>query len=283
MIKDLLQGKRLNYPLHSALVHFPIGLFVLSLLFDLATVLVRPSNPLVWGAFTTLVFGLIMALMAAVPGLVDWADIRADNPAKKTATYHMVLNLTAIGLYAINAGLRAGALNESTTPLVPLIFSLSGVGILAVSGYLGGTLVYDDGIGVGRYRRETDTPRQTIYVSAAEALDGYVPVANADSVRDRETLRVELDGDIMTIANLAGRFYAFQEFCTHRYGPLSEGHFENHEVMCPWHRSCFDVQTGRVTQGPAKIDLKIYEVMVRDGQIQIRVPKESRPEERRAA
>lgn len=78
----------------------------------------------------------------------------------------------------------------------------------------------------------------------------------------------------MTIANLDDELYAFQEFCTHRFGPLSEGHFHNHEIMCPWHRSCFDVRTGKVTQGPAKVDLKTYQVMVQDGQICVRAPEE---------
>jgi nitrite reductase/ring-hydroxylating ferredoxin subunit len=64
--------------------------------------------------------------------------------------------------------------------------------------------------------------------------------------------------------------YAFQEFCTHRYGPLSEGKLQDRQVICPWHRSCFDIRTGRVLEGPAKVDLKTYSATIRGGKIFIK-------------
>jgi len=285
-IKELLQGKPFNHPIHPILVHFPIGLFVFSLLLDLATLLVEDAGPLFRGAFYTMALGIVTALVAAIPGLVDWVDIRSDHPARQTATYHMLLNFLAVGLYVVNLGLRLWVWNEPKvpvlplvpkTPFVPLVLSLGGVGVLAISGYLGGVLVYDDGISVGRHRRYTRTPRETLRVSPDGAEEGYVPVAEADSLPNRETLRVEVDGQVMTLINLNGKFYALQEFCTHHFGPLSEGSFRNGQVECPWHRSCFDVRTGKVTQGPAKVDLKTYKISVRDGKIWVRVPKEETP------
>ena len=82
-------------------------------------------------------------------------------------------------------------------------------------------------------------------------------------------MRVEIDGQVIAIAKLDGIFYAFQEFCTHRYGPLSEGALKGTEIECPWHRSCFDIRSGKVTQGPAKIELKTYRVKVVGGKISI--------------
>jgi nitrite reductase/ring-hydroxylating ferredoxin subunit/uncharacterized membrane protein len=281
MLRDFLQGKPFHHPLHTALVHFPIGLFALSLLLDGATLLLEPANALVQGAFYTMAGGIGLALLAAIPGLVDWAAIRADHPGKKIATTHMLLNLAAVGLYALNLSLRAGTLDSATSPGWPFALSLIGIGILSVSGYLGGRLVYEDGIAVGRHRRRTDTPRETIYVSAAglgHARDGLAPVAEADGLGEGETLRVELDGEMMTIVRLNGEFYAFQEFCTHRYGPLSEGSFQDGQVRCPWHRSCFDVRTGKVTQGPAKEELKTYAVVVKEGIIHIRAPTSPSPQ-----
>ena len=271
MIKALLEGKPFAHPLHPTLVHLPIGLFVLSLLFDLATLLTNAGNELVRGAFYTMVFGIVAALLAAIPGFVDRADIRADHPAWKTATTHMWLNLAAVVLYLINALLRYGALDQNATPTLPLILSLAGVGLLSFSGYLGGTMVYNDGIAVGRHRRYGHTPEQTIRVTAG-APGQFAPVALTSSLANDETLRAEVNGHVMTIAKVDNEFYAFQDFCTHRFGPLSEGDFHNHEVMCPWHRSCFDVRTGKVTQGPAKVDLKTYDVTIENGQICVRVP-----------
>jgi len=142
---------------------------------------------------------------------------------------------------------------------------------LGYSGYLGGHLVYSDGVGVGRHRRER-MPETTIRVGAGGAEEpgqegGGMPVADEAALGEGETLRVEVGGVVMAIARVEGRVYAFQEFCTHRYGPLSEGVLRGCEVQCPWHNSRFDVRTGKVTQGPAKVELKTWRVEVRDGKI----------------
>ena len=276
MLKDLLEGKPLRHPIHPMLVHFPIGLFVLSFILDL-TSLVCPEVPtLVRGSYYAIALGIITALLAAVPGFVDYTDIRRDHPGKRAATAHMTLNLIVVAIYTINLWIRAPALNEPKISLTPLVLSIIGVGILSVSGYLGGRLVYDEGIAVGRHKRLIPSPPDTIQLSRANAeKEGdvtFVPVPEAKGLRDGETLRVEIDKQVMTIARIDNQFFAFQEFCTHRYGPLSEGSFHGFNVQCPWHNSCFDIRTGKVTNGPAKVDLKTFRVEQRDGKIYVGVP-----------
>jgi uncharacterized membrane protein/nitrite reductase/ring-hydroxylating ferredoxin subunit len=276
MLKDFLEGKPLRHPLHPILVHFPIGLFILSLLLDLGS-LAFPSTPhLVREAFYAMLLGIIGALIAAVPGFVDYTDIRDDHPGKRTATAHLTLNLIVVGLYGINLGVRSSTLDALKTPVGPLILSLLGITLLSVSGYLGGRLVYDEGISVGRHKRRTPTPESTLHLTPVENGGAtFVPVPEAEKLGDQETLRVEIDGEVIAIAKLDGSFYAFQEFCTHRFGPLSEGDFKGFDVQCPWHNSCFDVRTGKVTNGPAKVDLKTFNVERRDGKICVGVPRSS--------
>src|SRR6059058_6033648 len=121
MLKDFLEGKPLRHPIHPMLVHFPIGLFILSLLLDLAS-FGFPSVPnLVRGAFYSMLLGIITALLAAVPGFVDYTDIRSDHPGKRTATAHLALNLIVVALYGINLGVRASTIAETKISLVPLI------------------------------------------------------------------------------------------------------------------------------------------------------------------
>jgi nitrite reductase/ring-hydroxylating ferredoxin subunit/uncharacterized membrane protein len=273
IVKDLLQGKPLGHPLHPILVHFPIGLLVLSLLFDLS-IFLGTGNTAVRGAFYTLVAGLVAGVLAAIPGLVDWADIRADHPAKKPATAHMWLNLALLALTALNVVTRLPALDDTITPIASLILSLLGGGIISASGYLGGKIVYDDGIGVGRHRRKAPGLAATIRLSEKQgAKPGqYVEVGSANKLGEGETMRLELVGHVIVVAKVDGEFYAFQEFCTHRFGPLSEGSFEDRQVRCPWHGSCFDMQTGKVTQGPAKLDINTYKVRVRAGKLEVQVP-----------
>jgi nitrite reductase/ring-hydroxylating ferredoxin subunit/uncharacterized membrane protein len=294
MLRNFLQGKFFQYPLHTMLVHFPIGLFSLSFLLDLIAWLLPPANAsaLRSGAFYTLAAGIGMALLAAIPGLADWTTIRADHPGKKTATIHLLLNLAAVGFYLLNFFLRLGSLQVPTPSIFPFLLSVIGLGLLSLSGYLGGQLVYEHGLGVGRHQRWTDTPRQTLYASAAVTTpSGWIPVAQTSSLSEGETLRIQIDGTVMTLCKLEGAFYAFQEFCTHRGGPLSEGSFQSGQVQCPWHGSCFDIRTGQVVRGPAKAALRTYPVMVWADTLHVRlspevipdVPKDKgqRPEKRR--
>ncbi len=157
------------------------------------------------------------------------------------------------------------------TPPAPLVLSIIAVTIISFSGYLGGILVYDNGIGVGRHRRRSPLPKSTL-LAGAEQKDphGFIPIVSESALSEGQTLRVDAAGTIMALVRLGGQVYAFQEFCTHRHGPLSEGCFQDAQVRCPWHNSRFDIRSGKVTQGPAKIDLKVFEVQVRQGQIWVR-------------
>ena len=259
MLKHLLQGKPLGLPLHPMLVHLPISLFLLSLIFDFANLFApRFARP----AFYTMLLGVVTALLAAMPGLADYSSIRRDHPAKRTATWHMILNIVVVALYVANVLVRRGRLDEGSVGPTPLVLSLLAAAILGFSGYLGGILVYDDGIGVGRHRRRTRTPRETI------VTDGTI--AEAD-LGEGETLRLDINGTVVCAARVGGRVYAFQEFCTHRFGPLSEATFDGTTVRCPWHGSCFDMTTGKVVAGPAKEENRVFELDTRDGQVRIRV------------
>jgi nitrite reductase/ring-hydroxylating ferredoxin subunit/uncharacterized membrane protein len=260
--------------LHPILNHFPVALFVISLLFDVATLFGYGGNVFVLAAFYTMALGAVMGVLASITGLADYLDIRADHPGKRNATLHMGLNLAMLVLYALNLNLRNADLSAVSTPVLPFVLSLVGVGIIGVSGYLGGQLVYDDGVGVGRHLREADAPPQTIRVLSSRAdSDGFVAVAEEAALPEGAALRVQVDRTVMAVAKLEGQTYAFQEFCTHRFGPLSEGNFHGHQVQCPWHQSCFDVRTGKVTQGPAKEDINVYDAKVKDGKILVRVPE----------
>lgn len=89
--------------------------------------------------------------------------------------------------------------------------------------------------------------------------------ANEFRVGDVPPGAAALVGDV-AVFNIGGEFYATQNACTHKAGPLNEGALEGSVVECPWHGSRFDVRTGQVVLGPAKTPLKTYRVIV-DGLI----------------
>jgi nitrite reductase/ring-hydroxylating ferredoxin subunit/uncharacterized membrane protein len=280
MLKRILQGRVLGHPLHPMLVHLPIGLLLVSFLLDVAAISeTLGPNGFVRPSFYAMSFGVLAALLAAVPGLSDYKEIRKDHPAKRVAMQHMVLNFTVMAIYLVNIAIRRPNLNQSQLGVLPFVLSLVGIGLLSWSGYLGGCLVYDNGIGVGRHRRRGRSPRHTMTFSAAtDGHDGYVTVAEDRLLHDDQSIRVDINGVVMAIARVDGQLFAFQEFCTHRYGPLSEGCFRRDaegatQVVCPWHGSCFDLKTGAVVTGPAKEEIRVFPIVVKDGQVMVRVPE----------
>ena len=273
MLKQLLQGKPFGHPLHTILVHLPVGLFLISFAFDIGAMIRPMASPDVFTrpAFYAMALGVLTAVLAAVPGLIDYFDIRRDHPAKSIATYHMLLNVAAVVLYIVNLAIRRPQLTQRGDVVLPFILSAIGVILLSISGYLGGVMVYDDGIAVGRHRRRGKTPVNTKKLTGTPGE--FVAVVSQSDLADRQTCRVDLNGVVMSIAKVDGEVFAFQEFCTHRFGPLSEGSFvDGTQIQCPWHKSCFDMRTGKVTNGPAKEDIRAFEVQIHDGQVLVRAP-----------
>ncbi|TMG87322.1 MAG: DUF2231 domain-containing protein [Betaproteobacteria bacterium] len=133
-----------GHPIHAMLIVFPVGLLIFSLICDLISL--RSADPTTWAtvAFYTMVGGFIGALAAAVPGLIDLLSL-ADKDTKKIAITHMSINLVAVTLYAVNIWLRTGSASNTGTPL---LLSVVAVALLAVSGWLGGKMVHEHGVGV---------------------------------------------------------------------------------------------------------------------------------------
>ena len=132
-----------GHPIHPMLVTIPIGLWIFSLVCDF---IARGggANP-AWAtvAFYCMGGGIVGALLAALPGLIDLVSLPAGP--RSTALLHMGINLTVVALYAINFWMRMGAPDK---PGNLVWLSLVSVLILAVSGWLGGKMVFEHGIGV---------------------------------------------------------------------------------------------------------------------------------------
>ena len=142
------KAKVAGHALHAQLIVFPLGLLGISVLWDILRL--TTENPM-WAhvAFWTIVAGVVSALVAAVPGFIDYLTIPNGTRAKSVATLHMILNLIIVALFAGSLVLRAGGGRDYVEAgLMSMLPGWIAVGMAVVSGWLGGELVERMGIGV---------------------------------------------------------------------------------------------------------------------------------------
>jgi uncharacterized membrane protein len=133
-----------GHPIHPMLITIPVGLFIFSLVCDLISL--RSAEPANWilVAQYTMAGGFVGALIAAIPGVIDFLSME-ESKVKKIGMLHMALNLVAVTLYAVNLWLRIA---HGSNQGLPLVLSLIAVGVLGISGWLGAEMVHKHGVGV---------------------------------------------------------------------------------------------------------------------------------------
>jgi uncharacterized membrane protein len=130
------------------MITVPIGAFVMSLIAD---VVYLNTRQVFWYdmAWWTMAIGVISALAAAVPGLIDYGAVARKHPhARKTGMIHGVMNVAIVVVYGLNLYLRHH--HAAVVDNTGMVVGLSVVSFLAlgVSGWLGGHMAYKDRIGV---------------------------------------------------------------------------------------------------------------------------------------
>ncbi|PYS06451.1 MAG: hypothetical protein DMG17_32385 [Acidobacteria bacterium] len=99
----------------------------------------------------------------------------------------------------------------------------------------------------------------------------FLKVAEIQSVLRGQGKKFNVGGKHIALFNIEGTYYAIDDTCTHKGGPLSEGKIEGSNVTCPWHGSIFDVRTGEVVRPPAPIGVSRYNVRVVGDDIEIEI------------
>ena len=90
-----------------------------------------------------------------------------------------------------------------------------------------------------------------------------VKVASVNEIPSGTAKIVEVLGDHIAIFNVNGKFYALNNTCLHRGGPLGEGFVNDGEltVECPWHGWVYSLESGETAFNPgAKV--RTYQVKV---------------------
>jgi nitrite reductase/ring-hydroxylating ferredoxin subunit len=100
----------------------------------------------------------------------------------------------------------------------------------------------------------------------------FTKVATVQEVPAGTARQVAAGGRTLALFNLGGTYYAIDDTCPHRGGPLSEGEIAGSEVTCPWHGARFDVTTGSNLCPPARSGVAAYPVQVVGDDVQVDVP-----------
>lgn len=95
------------------------------------------------------------------------------------------------------------------------------------------------------------------------AMSDFIKVANTSDIPSGEGRVIEIDGRAIALFNVEGQFYAIDNTCGHRGGPLGAGFCDtqNLTVQCPWHGWVYNIATGISTFNPTvkvqKFDVKV--------------------------
>ncbi|HMC39882.1 MAG TPA: DUF2231 domain-containing protein [Acidimicrobiales bacterium] len=140
-----------GHPFHPILVTIPIGAWVSSLVFDIASrVNSAGSHSLVDAAYWLIGIGVVGALVSALFGLMDLLAIPRRTRALRIGLTHMGINLVIVALFVVDFFWRHSNDHYAMAKVPPgqLALSAVGIGLLLVSGWLGGMLAYRYGVRV---------------------------------------------------------------------------------------------------------------------------------------
>ena len=149
-----------GHPVHPMLIPFPLALWTTSFVVDVLFYIRRGATLPIIAKFL-LAAGCVGAVAAAVPGIIDWLSIK-HPPTKRIANWHARLNIIALLIFAASLYLRmkaGGAALVNYGLKIPFLLSLAGVILIAISGWLGGALAFEHGVGV---KPQHDSPEDEV-------------------------------------------------------------------------------------------------------------------------
>lgn len=104
-------------------------------------------------------------------------------------------------------------------------------------------------------------------------MSQFIKAADIDQIPEGESYVVVLGGREIAIFNWKGKYYAVENSCPHRGGPVAEGELEDGIISCPWHAWPFDLRTGECKINSAA-KLETFALKIEDGQLLVEMKVE---------
>ena len=98
----------------------------------------------------------------------------------------------------------------------------------------------------------------------------FQTVGRIDEFISGQGRMVTVDGRHVALFRLGDEFYAIDNLCLHKAGPLCEGFIENDVVTCPWHGWSYEIRTGILVQDP-RVGVSKHEVRIEGEVISVRL------------
>ncbi|MEA2372891.1 MAG: hypothetical protein QOH12_3285 [Solirubrobacteraceae bacterium] len=244
-VKNALSGTWLGHQLHPLLTDVTIGAWVSVPVVDLLGGR-RGAD----AARLLTGFGILSAVPTAASGLSDWSESYGSE--MRIGLVHAVGNVAGLVLQAASYAARRRGHRTRGAAL-----SMAGLGVAGAAGYLGGHLVFAQGVGVS-------------HTAFEHPPADWTDVGDAGSLEDSAPLRVDAAGTPVVVVSTGGRLFALSATCVHAGGPLDEGELVDGCLKCPWHQSSFRLDDGRAVRGPATVSQPVWQARVEGGRLEVR-------------
>lgn len=235
-IKDLLHGRWLGHPVHSATTDVPIGALAVAIVLEFAG-----QHQAADVALVVTLLGMVASL---VTGLADYSEV--DGTARTRATVHGTVMVVSYLVLVLSFALRMGGAADRT---LPAILAIVGFGTISLGAAIGGDLVYLIGTHVNRHAWRGAGAKWI-------ALDlGGLP-----DIPEGGPTKLKAGINELAVIREGERILAVHAQCAHAGGPLAEGRLVGDAIECPWHGSRFRLADGHAVRGPSMYDVPAYDV-----------------------
>jgi uncharacterized membrane protein len=131
-----------GHPSHPPLTDASIGAYTVATAMLVLGALGLESREMAHGGLLALSGGLLLATPTALTGLLDWLDLAPGTPARTTGTAHLLAMVSATLVFAVAWLLQRPGYVNGTVRTGAAIVAVVAELLLAVGGYLGGTIVF---------------------------------------------------------------------------------------------------------------------------------------------
>lgn len=252
-----------GHPLHPILIVFPVAFFIGAFITDVLSALSGSTVYWQFGEYLEL-GGIISALAAAIPGIIDFLyTVPPKSSAKSRAAKHGLLNVTMLLLFISAFFFRGNEISLTT-----IAIEAFGVILMSIAGWMGGTLVHRNQIGVDPRYANAGKWKESYF----NQTSGSIEVADLDELQSDQMKLLHFADKRVVLGRTDKGYVAFDDRCTHKGASLAGGAMIGGTVQCPWHGSQFDTESGALKAGPACNGISVYKVEEKNGKVYVKLP-----------